>query len=186
VSGKFAYPIQSELKRDILMKRHLLLCGAILFLLMGKTEGQTMSDLSVVVDQQKTTLAAKVQNGQVYVALDAFCSAVDAEAKTLEADGPLAVCRDDLCVPLNVAGNNDTVTVDGVLFGRLAAFGESLGLTWTQNNGSLAVATGQAVTGLGIGNTPPAFTLPDLYSGVSVSSSDYMGKKTVFYMWASW
>lgn len=168
------------------MKRHMLLWGVIFFLLIGKIEGQTMSDLSVVVDQQKTTLAAKVQDGQVYVALDAFCSAVDAEAKTLEENGPLAVCRDDLCIPLNVAGTEDTVTVDGLLFGRLAAFGEPLGLSWTQNNGSLTVTTGQAVTGLGIGNTPPAFALPDLYSGASVSSSDYVGKKTVFYMWASW
>jgi hypothetical protein len=168
------------------MKRYFLLCGAILFFFIGKIEGQMMSTLSVVVDQQKTALAAKVQDGQIYVPLDDFCSAVNAEAKILEENGPLAVCRDDLCIPLNVVGTEDTLTVDGLLFGRLGAFGEPLGVSWTQNNGSLVVMTGQMVAGLGIGNAPPAFTLPDMYSGVPVSSSDYMGKKTVFYMWASW
>ena len=40
--------------------------------------------------------------------------------------------------------------------------------------------------GLSIGHAPPAFTLPDLYSGEMISSSDFLGKKTVFFMWASW
>ena len=40
--------------------------------------------------------------------------------------------------------------------------------------------------GLSIGHAPPAFTLPDLYSGELVSSSDFRGKKTAFFMWASW
>lgn len=40
--------------------------------------------------------------------------------------------------------------------------------------------------GLSIGHAPPAFTLPDLYSGELVSSSDFLSKKTAFFMWASW
>ena len=40
--------------------------------------------------------------------------------------------------------------------------------------------------GLGIGQVPPAFILPDLYSGEQVSLSDFLGKKTAFFMWASW
>ena len=40
--------------------------------------------------------------------------------------------------------------------------------------------------GLSIGHAPPAFTLPDLYSGELVSLSDFRGKKTAFFMWASW
>ena len=145
-----------------------------------------MADLDVSIDGQKTGVSATLQGDDVFVALDTFCEAVNAEAKTLEDGGPLAVCRDDLCIPLNVSGTEDTVTVEGVLFGRLAAFGDPLGLQWTQSNGSLVVTSGQTVSGLGIGNTPPSFTLPDLYSGEAVSIADYRGKKTVFYMWASW
>lgn len=40
--------------------------------------------------------------------------------------------------------------------------------------------------GLGIGHAPPAFTLPDLFTGEQVSLSDFRGKKTAFFMWASW
>ena len=40
--------------------------------------------------------------------------------------------------------------------------------------------------GLSIGHAPPAFTLPDLYTGKLISSSDFLGKKTAFFMWASW
>lgn len=40
--------------------------------------------------------------------------------------------------------------------------------------------------GLSIGHAPPAFTLPDLFTGKMISSSDFFGKKTAFFMWASW
>jgi hypothetical protein len=33
---------------------------------------------------------------------------------------------------------------------------------------------------------PPAFELPDLYTGELVSSASFVGRKTFFYMWASW
>ena len=40
--------------------------------------------------------------------------------------------------------------------------------------------------GLGIGDRPPGFTLPDLHAGDPISLEDYLGKKAVFYVWASW
>ena len=40
--------------------------------------------------------------------------------------------------------------------------------------------------GLSIGQVPPAFILPDLFTGEMISSSDFLGKKTAFFMWASW
>ncbi len=40
--------------------------------------------------------------------------------------------------------------------------------------------------GLSIGQVPPAFILPDLYTGEQVSLGDFLGKKTAFFMWASW
>lgn len=58
-------------------------------------------------------------------------------------------------------------------------------------NGPAHILFGEEVpndtaVGLGIGHAPPAFTLPDLYSGELVSLSDFRGKKTAFFMWASW
>ena len=40
--------------------------------------------------------------------------------------------------------------------------------------------------GLSIGQAPPEFTLPDLFTGEMISSGDFRGKKTAFFMWASW
>jgi hypothetical protein len=147
---------------------------------------EEMAMLRVLLDGTEVGLSATLRGDEVYVALDDFCKQIDAEAKVLEAGGALAVCREDLCIPLNVSDTEDTLTVAGVLFGRLTAFADPLGLVWTLNNGALEVTSGQVVSGLGIGNVPPPFTLPDLYSGAPVSVSDYRGKKTVFYMWASW
>ena len=48
------------------------------------------------------------------------------------------------------------------------------------------VSTNGSANGLGFGETPPAFTLPDLYTGDPIASSDFLGRKVVFYMWASW
>lgn len=146
-----------------------------------------MSTLLLSVDGKPSSVQALLQEGAVFVALDAFCQRVNAEAKILEAGGPLAVCREDLCIPLTGSDTQDTVTVDGVLFGRLEAFGEPLGLSWTVANGTLLVVTEQTMSvGLGIGQKPPTFVLPDLYDGAPVAVDDYRGKKTVFYMWASW
>ncbi|MDA0711624.1 MAG: hypothetical protein O3B73_15605 [bacterium] len=144
------------------------------------------TSLSVVVDHVKTHMTASILNGHVYVPLDAFCAQIYAEAKTQDIGGLLAVCREHVCVPLNVSGTEDTVTIEGIVLGRLAAFAEPLGLHWTEGNGSLEVVSGQGGMGLGIGHMPPPFSLPDVYSAEPISSRDYHGRKAVFYMWASW
>ena len=96
------------------------------------------------------------------------------------------MCREDLCIPLNGV-EKDTVSVGGTTFATLAAFGDPIGLTWSVEGDVLRVSSENgASVGLGIGRRPPTFTLHDLFTGESVSSTDYGGKKTVFYMWASW
>ena len=73
------------------------------------------------------------------------------------------------------------------MFAYLSAFGKELGLQWQLADATLTVRTeGRVVTGLGVGSRPPVFELPDLSTGSTVSSADYVGKKTVFFVWASW
>ncbi|OGG46438.1 MAG: hypothetical protein A3F84_15355 [Candidatus Handelsmanbacteria bacterium RIFCSPLOWO2_12_FULL_64_10] len=130
------------------------------------------------------TPAPRLENGEVLIPLHTFCEAVGAEAKALDGGGQLAVCKGDLCIPLKQA---ETVSIDGVVYAPLTAFGEPLGLRWQAEGDSLRVTSGAGDrTGLGIGERPPDFTLPDLYTGEPVSVSDYRGRKAVFYMWASW
>ena len=98
--------------------------------------------------------------------------------------GQLAVCKGDLCIPLL---QEETTTIEEEIYAPLAGMGEALGLSWSLEGKKLRVSAafkGQA--GLGIGQVPPAFTLPDLYTNESAASGSFQGKKTVFYMWASW
>ena len=131
--------------------------------------------------------APVLDDKRILVPLHRFTEAVGAEAKVLENDGPLVVCREDLCIPLN-GGEDSTLEIGGVLYGNLAAFGGPLGLHWEVSMDTLKVHTSgsQEKAGLGIGDLPPVFELPDLYTGEPVSPIAYRGKKTVFYMWASW
>jgi len=145
-----------------------------------------MSVLKLYLDGRPAPLtpAPRFQHGEVLVPLHAFCEVVGAEAKALDGGGQLAVCKGDLCIPLKGA---ETVSIDGVTYALLTAFGEPLGLRWQAEGDALRVTSGAGgQTGLGIGDRPPDFTLPDLYTGEPVSLSDYRGRKAVFYMWASW
>ncbi len=152
-------------------------------------EGTAMQTLTVILDGQPVPLTPgpRLDRDNVLVPLYTFAEAVGAEAKTLDNNGPLAVCKEDLCIPLNT-GEEVTVSINGTLYAPLDAFGEPLGLRWQREDGVLRVTTAGKgeQSGLGMGSRPPEFTLPDLYSGDPVSTSDYRGKKTVFYMWASW
>ena len=163
---------------------YLTLCIGILSI--HALEDTPMQVLKLYLDGRAVALSPEPRldnKGSTRIALHAFCRAVGAEAKTLDG-GPLAVCKGDLCIPL---GPEDTVSTEGTVYARLEAFGEALGLAWTVEGDALRVTSGKGVqTGLGIGQRPPDFALPDLLTGERVSLSDYWGRRAVFYMWASW
>ena len=147
-----------------------------------------MTELKTELDGRLLALnpSALLDTDAVLVPLTAFCEAVGAEAKVLEGSSVLAVCREDLCIPLNGSAD-DTVTVKGDLFARLDAFAGPLGLSWVTEKGALRVSTGvKEEAGLGIGSRPPDFTLPDLYTGEPLGPAHVLGKRAVFFMWASW
>ena len=146
-----------------------------------------METLGLVVDGEEVALSQSPRRGagnRVLVPVRAFGEAVGAEAKELDGNGSLAVCKADLCIPLS---EGETVSLDGDVFAYLSAFGEELGLQWQLANATLTVNTeGRVATGLAVGSRPPVFALPDLHTGATVSSADYVGRKTLFYVWASW
>ena len=53
-------------------------------------------------------------------------------------------------------------------------------------NASLILLHGLGADGNDLAPIVPAFTLPDLYTGDPTASWDFLGRKAVFYMWASW
>ena len=126
--------------------------------------------------------APQVQGDQVAVPAEAFCALVGAELK--DVDGQLAVCRGQLCVPLN---QHQLKEVGQTLFVDLDHLAEPLGLSWDLTAEALRVEqTGAAPIGLGAGSPPPAFALPALAGGPPLGPRSFIGKKAVFYMWASW
>lgn len=156
-----------------------------------------METLTLVVDGEEVVLTQSPRRecsnrdsptreggDRVLVPVHAFSEALGAEAKDLNGNGSLAVCKADLCIPLS---EEETVSIEGEVFAYLSAFGKELGLQWQLADATLTVRTeGRVATGLAVGSRPPVFELPDLSTGSTVSSADYVGKKTVFFVWASW
>jgi hypothetical protein len=145
------------------------------------------SALKLYIDSEPASLAPApmLKNGDVLVPLHAFSKAVEAEVKALESTGKFAVCKGDLCIPID--DNANIVSIEDIVYVPLSAFADVLGLSWKIENNILLVTSSAAEhTGLGIGDHPPDFTLPDSYTGELVSLKDYRGKKAVFFMWASW
>ena len=157
--------------------------GFALALIAGVEEVGAVAQLQVRVDGRATGAKAEQVGGVVWVQAAPFARALEAEFKKL-ADGPWAVCRGDLCIAL---GEGDWRESDGHKLLALDAVAAPLQVQYAIREGSLHVTNATKVeTGLGVGQVPPAFALPDLYTGERVESSSFIGKKTFFYMWASW
>jgi len=153
-----------------------------------KKEMYTMNSLKLYIDSEPVTLAfaPKLKNGEALVPIHTFSQIVGAEVKTLEGSGQPTICKNDLCIPVNISGAN-AVSIDGVIYVPLSEFASPLGLSWRIDDNALKITSSEVGSaGLGIGDYPPDFTLSDLYTGESVSLKDYRGKKAVFFMWASW
>ena len=143
-----------------------------------------MQVLALELDNYSLALqpAARQDGEVVWVPADAFARAVAAECK--EVDGQWAMCRGDLCILLAAS---EVQVLHEVRFVRIDACAAPLDLRWSVEGGVLSVLQGrQDESRLGIGQVPPVFELPDLFSGALVSSASFRGRKTFFYMWASW
>ena len=141
-----------------------------------------MEKFAVHIDGRATDIVAKQQGEIVWLPASSFARAVGAEFKKMPEGGPWAVCRGDLCIALEAG---DLRAEDSWL--TLEAVAEPLQLSFLIEGQALLVTNGEkAERGLGVGQVPPAFELPDLYTGELVSSASFAGRKTFFYMWASW
>ena len=121
----------------------------------------------------------------IEVPIRVFANAIQADVVGLEVDGNIALCRGDLCVPIDSSSRRK---IDGNDYVPLEIFGEAFGLRWKSIEKELRVDTNgiPETAGLGFGQIAPSFTLPDMYSGEPVSSESFRSRKSVFFMWASW
>ena len=137
----------------------------------------------VTIDGVKVSVRTTERDGETFVELNPFCEATGAVVKPIPGTDQLSVCRDDLCIPLN---DSDLIEEEGVDFVNLGEIASPLQLSWRVNGRGIVIETSNVSTGLGLGDRPPTFELPDLFTGAAVQSTDFVGKPTAFYMWASW
>lgn len=137
----------------------------------------------VIIDGVKVSVRATERDGETFVELNPFCEATGSVVKPIPGTDQLSVCRDDLCIPLT---DSDIIEEEGVDFVNLGEIASPLQLSWRINGRGIVIETSKVSTGLGLGDRPPVFELTDLFTGVAVQSTDFVGKPTAFYMWASW
>ena len=121
----------------------------------------------VLSDQGEVSVAAT--NGL-------WLSAADAERATGWTLKPEGICRDDVCVPMQVRDGRVDVAAFWQLLDRPVV---RAGDTWVLGAG--AEQRNAALAGL----MAPDFTLPDL-AGVPHTLSMLRGKKVFLCTWASW
>jgi hypothetical protein len=150
------------------------------------TDGGEMRKLrlnvdGVAVDGSPDGLASE---SQVLVPIESFSDALGAELKELGGSDAFAICLDERCVPIDAESLR---TIDGNGYADLASFGEALGLSYAISDHELRVSTSESMHSDGsVGHVAPTFTLPDMRTGEPVLTDFARGRKTVFYVWASW
>lgn len=146
-----------------------------------------MTYLVLFIDGIKIVSELKPMRSEIgiEVPLVAFAEAIHADITEQGVDGKIALCRGDLCVPIDSSSRRN---IEGRDYVPLEAFGDAFGLRWKSSAKELRVDTNESheVEGLGMGQIAPPFALPDMYSGEPVSSQAFRGRKSVFFMWASW
>ena len=169
--------------------RHVLCLVAVLCLAgPDNVEGaQHMKPMQLVLDGQSLDLAPVMDGDRVLVPAQAFAVSVGAEVKRLTEQGPLSICRGDLCIPLDGDGE-ETVEVNGTIYVPIEAFAGPMGLQWSASSGRLLVwASGKsAEAGSRVGDLAPDIELPGLFSPERVSLSQFRGRRAAFFVWASW
>lgn len=156
---------------------------AVIGLLLWAEGGIAMDGGLVTIDDVEVSVGTAERDGETFVELNPFCEATGAVVKPIPGSGQLSVCRDDLCILLT---DTDLIRVEGADFVNLDQVAPPLQLYWRAIGRNIVIRTGTEPSGLGLGDRPPTFELADLFTGATVRSTDFTGKPTAFYMWASW
>jgi hypothetical protein len=100
------------------------------------------------------------------------------------------ICQDDRCVPLKIGDAvGGVIEIDGLMYAAPAAVAEPFGfqIQMFSPNRIAVLKGGTDMTNMEniAGQLAPDFVLPDL-DGKPRRLSDFRGKKTLIYIWASW
>ena len=138
--------------------------------------------MKIIIDGTDLPIEGRLRDGQLLAPLTGFVESLGAEVRPA-GPGQTTICRGDLCVLL---ADDDVAQSDGVDHVVVDHLSDALDFDIRIDGDTAMVISKTGDHGLSPGDSPPEFALPDLFTGESVSSRAYLGRKVVFYMWASW
>jgi hypothetical protein len=166
--------------------------------LADSTKGAAMEKLEILINGQSITLKSPPvrKDGHWLVPLEAFSEQIGAKVEYPEGANMAAICGTggdasggELCVQLRFGdGAKGAFRLDGIAYAMPTAIVEPFGFqVHTPSTNRIEIVRGNGMVGIenAIGHLAPELTLPDL-DGKPRRFSDFRGKKTLFYVWASW
>ena len=155
-------------------------------------KGEAMEKLSILIDGEQVTFASPpvLKDDRWLVPLESFSKHIGAKVEYPQGAEMAVVCQADRCVSLKFGDiTRGALQMDGIVYASPAAIAEPFGFhIQTKSPNQMEIFKGgikMAGTGNTAGQLAPDFTLPDL-NGNPRKLSDFRGKKTLLYLWASW
>ena len=155
-------------------------------------KGKAMEKLSVFIDGKPVTFTSPplLKDGILLVPLESFSERIGAKVDYPEGAEIAVVCQDERCISLKFGDvTRGALLVNGIVYASPAAFAEPFGFQIKTRSPNLIeiVKGGLKMTGTGniAGQLASDFILPDL-EGTPRRLSEFRGRKTLLYLWASW
>jgi len=153
---------------------------------------------TILIDNQpvKLKLPPFLKDGKWLVPLESFSELIGAKVEYPKGTDTAIICGianaasdEELCVQLKFDnGTADAVWIDGIAYALPSAIVEPFGFRIHRaSSNRIEIVGGNRMIGqeISAGHLAPDFTLPDL-NGKPRRLSDFQGKKTLLYLWASW
>ena len=153
---------------------------------------------TILIDNQPIELKSPplLKDGKWLVPLESFSELISTKVEYPKGTDTAVICGiadtasgEELCVQLKFDnGTADAVWIDGIAYALPSAVVEPFGFRiHTPSPNRIEIVGGNRMIGkeISAGHLAPDFTLPDL-NGKPRRLSDFQGKKTLLYLWASW
>ncbi len=135
-------------------------------------KGKPMKKLTLLIDS--------------LVPLESFCHLIGAKVDYPDGMEMVVICKEQQCVPITF-DDTSLITTNEVVYASPKMVAELLGLLVSSTSeDQIEINTiSRVAQDTRIFEIPAWFSLPDL-KGRKISFSQFRGKKTLLYLWASW
>lgn len=151
--------------------------------------GESIS-IHISGEEDITGVRSITKKGSVFISIDDVSERLDIVPKDI-AEGMIGLCRDDICVPVQLDSEEDVLRDSGQLLinADLVASALSSEFQWVISGKSMRFVPLEQVTLdtiIKVGDVVPDFALPSITDGKMVSLSSFRGKRILLFLWASW